>query len=1352
MSRVPDSRNEIIGLPHHRSGDDQRNNGSRIDDILAKLEIEEKIKEGAENLLEVFDKRKIKGGDKEEIKKQVESQLDAANAKIQLLQQQLGDLGVGGQVTRDGRRSLETRRSIDDLRPLTRTGASRSTSDINGYGNGNGTSGIGRSDTEIAIPEGIEIGPGSDRSGYRENGRGISASASSTGTKKDSILGVNGDLESEDHADADEDLRSGQESPTWSLEAILHSLDPSQPSEFLVQRSNDLVELLQRHPVLKYDLVMSRVGDKIRVLLLHKKPEVIASGYRLARNAITDMSSIRDIRSLHIDFMIVRTMTKDSKSQLERLQAVRLVRSFLDVPGGVDEISIGVIRALVAVSEQSDDKLRYIAIETLGEIFIKNPEKVSASGGIRVLLQSIIEGPYELSGSLSMAFAYVLDSPKNRGFLRGGRDLEYLISAMTESQVRGHVNLERLQNGAKVISSLLRTWSGLFATCIDNFYCLKSLVLCLEVPIPSLRDVLLDIFLSILCIKPLSWSSSFLAGRRLTTFGRIPDLEKELANGGKSFQSSFSQSSGGGGTFAAGDYSSRYIDHYSALLLSILVECNLIESLVQLLRSNDDVANTRKATLLLGEILSMTSRVSPPATLRRIGALPGLLESAMDHKSAFSSASSAAVFQIDKISRNLHKGRQSTITGRTGPVSEVPSLLSSKRKAVRVKMGVQIDDASFKQLIMETQVLNTKTFVKWNWDALSELIQGPLLNPKRLDEAIKTTKFMKRLMSFYRPFKYRFSAIKRTKPNQKYIDVGKSLLLTLLYNPEGVRYLTENKLLRQIAECLAQLDPMSGITSAEPLFSRQRLENTLSHGYFMLLGTLSSDPNGLAMMERWRMFNMFYHLSEIPDREDLIISFIASMDYNLVGHPRIILSKALRTGQLEVRLFATGYLQNLMGTESETQKWAIELLATQLYDPSIEVCKLAVQILENFCSINENLEHFVKMKPSFDHLGDIGTPLLLRFLSTSRGFQYLKELDYVHNEMDNWVHGQNDAFVLQIEEYLENANNLWIHDKFGLSSTATATGLLARDDGTGVGENKPPRHFFGELTITEEGCHLLQSKGHFDVFAEYIDQHKFEEEDGEILTKLKGCMWAVAHIGSNPRGVPFLEESGVVENMIKIFESSQLYSLRGTAFFCLGLVSLTYEGVEILDEMGWACVRDIMDEPCGICIPKSLQSSFDESSKVVTDAPVTTYQSPSSSSESLDTTVKESLPQTSETIKNEKTSNSTSQDDETEFPMVYSDPIKRRIITALSNLSNQILANDASKQLVRLEAKYGSRFQSIDLFLDTMKLLETYHYKLPVRRFIFELFDTTTLMERMARKQKEQQRRARHLSDTTKRE
>lgn len=89
--RPPDSK----GIPRRMSDTLIRNgqDANRVNDILAKLEVEHKIKEGAENLLQVFDTRKLKDG-KEAYKQQVESQLDAANAKIQLLQLQLHEYGL----------------------------------------------------------------------------------------------------------------------------------------------------------------------------------------------------------------------------------------------------------------------------------------------------------------------------------------------------------------------------------------------------------------------------------------------------------------------------------------------------------------------------------------------------------------------------------------------------------------------------------------------------------------------------------------------------------------------------------------------------------------------------------------------------------------------------------------------------------------------------------------------------------------------------------------------------------------------------------------------------------------------------------------------------------------------------------------------------------------------------------------------------------------------------------------------------------------------------------------------------------------------------------------------------------
>lgn len=986
----------------------------------------------------------------------------------------------------------------------------------------------------------------------------------------------------------------------------------------------------------------------------------------MARYIITDIDSIRSLRKLNIDIFIIRSLTKDSKAHIERTQAIKLVRTMMDAPGASKEISLGVIRALISVCEQPDDRLRNISIETITEMFLQVPGKIHQASGIRVLLQCAVEGPYELSPSICMAFIYVMEHPALSKYIRLGSYLAYLISPFTDTQIKGHVNVEKLQNAAKILSAVLKSWPGLMMMCNDNFHPLKSLIDCFKYPIPSLRDNLMDIFFSIFRIRPMSWSSSFLAGRRLTTLGRVADARSE-----------FNYLEYGALTIP----DSRFSKHYISLLLATTFQCGLMENLVQVLKDDSDMGNTRRVTLLIGELVCISSEILPQRLLRQFISLPSLLGTSTDD----SGMTSNAIFQIDKISRTIYKAHN------TKPADETTK--DPVPREVKVKMGAQMDDASFRQLMMDTQVLATKTFTRWNWDALTELIQGPLANPRRLEESIKTTKFMKRLMSFYRPFKYRFSSIKKTRPNQKCVKVGRELFKTLLKTKEGIKYLNENKLLSQIAECLAQLDPMSGITSPDPLFSKQRLENTLSSGYFSLLGVLSADPNGMAMMENRNMFNMVYHLSELRSRDDLICNFLNSMDFELQGHPRIIMAKALATGQKKVRLYATSHLKSLITSKESTQKWAINLLVTQLYDPEVEVCKLAVGVLEEYCKDPKNLEYFVRLQPSLDHLGEIGNPLLLKFLSTSKGFQYLKDLDYVYQEMDNWFQGQNDNYVRQVNEYLEKLHAPWP--------------LIGRDEELPY----PPRHFYGELTLTEEGCTLLRSKGHFEMFCNYIAEHVENNDNAEpeVLTKLKGCLWAVGHAGSNESGAEFLESTGVVSSIVKIANTSRVPSLKGTAFFVCGLISSTVLGMELLDELGWESVSNTVDLPGEIALPADLSVYFhgciEEADEMAEEA----------------------------------------------FPYVQSDSVKRNIISALSNLSNQILANDASKSLVELSRKHGDRFRSIDLFTETMGLLEKYKYKLPVRKFIFELFDSSYLLEKMAKRQKDAQRKSRHGTGETRR-
>lgn len=73
-----------------------------------------------------------------------------------------------------------------------------------------------------------------------------------------------------------------------------------------------------------------------------------------------------------------------------------------------------------------------------------------------------------------------------------------------------------------------------------------------------------------------------------------------------------------------------------------------------------------------------------------------------------------------------------------------------------------MDDKAFQTSIIDTQVmLAPRDHQKWNFDILFALVEGPLRNAKRMEEAIRVTKFMRRLMSFFHPFNNRFSEIKK---------------------------------------------------------------------------------------------------------------------------------------------------------------------------------------------------------------------------------------------------------------------------------------------------------------------------------------------------------------------------------------------------------------------------------------------------------------------------------------------------------------------------------------------------------------------------------------------------------------
>jgi rapamycin-insensitive companion of mTOR len=971
------------------------------------------------------------------------------------------------------------------------------------------------------------------------------------------------------------------ESPTFVLAEILQALEVTgmQP-EYYVESANSLVLLFKRHSTLKYDLAWSIFGLRMQMMLLSDSREVVAAAYRVMRYSFTDRKSLRVVRALHTDYLVILSLVKETKASVEREQALKFVRAFLDVKGGVDEISRAVVRIIVAVAEHAEDRLRNIATLTLAEILVRKPSLLVAAGGMGALADALGEGSYHAAESIGISFLYLLDTPRRRKFLRSGRELEAPFAMFTDANpMHGHLHEEKLKVNAKVISSLLRSWPGLLTLSMNDFLPLRSLLWSLQIPTPYVRNVILELLFDLLRIKPPSWSSSFLAGRRLTTYGRVTNLKNQQIK-----EPSTSSSTE--------DDTTRWslLDHYVSAVLAAFLHAGLVPALLNAEEQPLTLPLKRKTTLLIGEVLKMANELLPPSWSAQLQVLPQLLHSAASFQSEDRFVAIGTIYQVDSINRTLYRSGPTSLYTNKGKTNPESTSTTRDTDQAKVQAAMQVDEAQLRGMMVDTQVLATVTYQKWRWELIESIIEGPMLNPKRLQESLSLTKFVHRVLGFYRPFKYRFSEVKNTKPNQKYVRIGCKLLQSLLRNPEGVKYLLDCKFIRQLAECLSHFDRMSGLTSESPIFQANRMNETLTGGYFALLGALTKDSQGIQILERWRIINMFYHIVEINDRDDLIRTLLSNMDYTLDGHLRIIISKAMTSCSKEIRIFATRLLRKYATKPMEVSgsigvaEWAIRLLVTQLYDPDVEVCEVAIKILEEVCNQKESLEFVVKCRPALDHLGEIGAPLLLRFLSSSVGYHYLDGLDYITREMDDWFLGRNDTYVALIEASMARA--------LADIPEKPSTQLTYDDTPEPTDYGLVPPHFYRELTRTKEGCKLLKQKGHFDEFATTIRDFASESDDPEVILKVKGCLWAVGNVGSMELGAPFLENSDVVKWVVQIAEQSEVMSLRGTAFYVLGLISRSLHGQEILLEYGWDGVVNDSGEALGFCLPMDLNKLF----------------------------------------------------------------------------------------------------------------------------------------------------------------
>ncbi|KAG0139923.1 hypothetical protein CROQUDRAFT_111390 [Cronartium quercuum f. sp. fusiforme G11] len=1169
------------------------------------------------------------------------------------------------------------------------------------------------------------------------------------------------------------------------LEVLLTELKSSTSPEFITLRKlSTILKTYWSYLNLRLQDVMDIALD---ALADNHPTELRAEAYRLLRHSVLTRIDIDHLRQTNMELFIIKSLSRDSRHETEKHQALVFVRSMMD-KGCESFMTTGLVRAIVAIAENLEERLRQLSIETLAELMVRDFGLLAESDGVKVLMGSLADGGTglgDLAPYLAAAVMAMVDRPMFRQYLRPGVDFEIALAGITEaSGAASQAQDERVRSSARLIVFLMKSWTGLMFLCLNKKHTLRMYIQSLKVPSDSVRLILLDALFDIFQIKTSTWYTTFMAGKRLTYYQK-PSQQ---------FTPSHTQLPAKETLEKVSDRTTL-VDHFLAIILLVFFDVNLLETLIEITESKPPTDNPqqpnlrsfqsavdkssevrKKASLLIAEILDLSNRLLPLHYGTRIQSLPRLFELAASFRLGEErSTGAAALREVDSLHRTKQRlaspflaGRnrsgsnstfvdeislfrafgltpvtlsstagvgggsgtaaslndnvsvKSSLTANIGASASVSGLSSGLSLITGVNSSttsgatsgtsggvsgsgsgtvgstepapaprllhwtdprhrinlINIDDFSFRALVIETQVLVTKDHTRWNVEKLLELIEGTLyMNPKRLEELTRSTKVMKRVLGFLHPFEGRYPYIKRTKHTSKYTKLACSTLQTLLSDSVGVKFLSEDKLVEQIGLGLRQLDPHAGITQTEMLFSNDRVEDTLVHGYFQMLGTLSRYPEGIKLMEKFKIFTSFYALCEMRSRDDLVKEVIENVDYSINGHCRLVISKALTSSVKHVRLFATHHLEKLISRRNLSSpsgmSWLIRLLLTQLHDPSPEVCGLAVEILEEACAgSTEILETVVNMRPSLENLGDVGAPLLLRFLSTSVGARYLNEINWTEREMDEWYRERNRDYVIQLEMYLSKVLNA------DGTRDEEDEELIASANGT------PPPHFYGELVKTSEGRDLLKSKGHFRAFIDTIRQHGLEEKDLELIAKLKTALWAIGNIGSSVGGLAFLEADSVVDDIAGIAETSNVFSVRGTCYYVLGLISSTPEGTELLSDSGWNSVQTPLGTLTGICVPERLDEfvvhpTWRPKRK---PAPDLIHYGP------------------------------------------FQSPLQRQILVAIANLSNHLLANNSSRTLARMKLKHREDFQDPALFHRALRILANYHYRLMTRRYVMELF------------------------------
>ncbi|XP_052097251.1 rapamycin-insensitive companion of mTOR-like [Mytilus californianus] len=942
---------------------------------------------------------------------------------------------------------------------------------------------------------------------------------------------------------------------------------------------NAFVKFLQKYKQEKITGYSKRdILSCLRISLFHEAKEVRAATLRVLRYFIQDGEAIDLVYALQIDYLIVRSVDVCLDNEVERIHAIKLIRKIAHV--APQKLSSSLVYPLVAIGNDGNherDRMVRISLATICEIAFLNPELLALCGGISTIIRAALDCHQypRINESLVSTILYLLNHPRTRHLIKFNTDLEQLLAPFTDCHYRfsadssdgstGEDKEHRFASSKMAVIAIMKSWPGILRFCRPDGSGLQSIVGILYLPFPEIRQGILDILYDLFRLQVPEFTENFSEALLSVDQSVMKDTwrltEGFVAEEGKSSLPHMAK------------IRPNLVENHLALILFAWIGAGILEALVEVIISSSTKLSIR-ATILLGELLHLASTLLPHECSYHNHCLPSLLSiaSSMDVQADQRNQAQKAVYYLDR----FHSLKKKGVVPCSLYLDQLIQYSSGKNAGHKKQFHLQKDklydlylakfpsDDIITQAMRDSMVVGTKNNNMWNWDLISSILKWPEEKMKRVDDQIQS-RFIKRLVYFFKPTNHIFSRqeLKNGK-SKKIAHVGCLLIDFLISCDQDEAQKQVIDFLNDIGQCLSEIS--SHYLAPESVLSPSNIQKTCSQYYFLMVGRFSCSVKGDRLLEKTCIYQYLMDIVSSVNQDSYVKLTVSSLNYSRDNNTRHVLAKALSSSIETSRLYTTNFLRVLLRSRVPGfSTWGMELIVTQLYDKSTSTAMAAIALLEEACEVDTCLNSLLKLRPSCLHLGDKGVLLLCRLLSTPKGFKTLLAANYVTSELLKWRKTYNAKYVNIVEERLNEALTTYEKTYEGSFTRRSSQSRPKKDAFL-------PVHLYGELVQHKDGFELLKQQEYIEEYFECVKcQYLITDEDE---TKLKTALWVVGHIGTSTWGIQWLEEECLLPEIIKLAEECGVFSLRGTAFYVLGLLASTREGAQLLSELGYeSCWR-----------------------------------------------------------------------------------------------------------------------------------------------------------------------------------